>query len=105
MSGKTRRQQLEEMLREDPGDPFLWYGLAMEQAGAGEHEAALRTFDELRRRDPDYVPAYLQAGQLLARLDREEEARAVFQIGIAVARKKGDLHAAGEMEGFLDGLG
>jgi predicted Zn-dependent protease len=105
MAGKTRRQRIEDLLREDPNDSFLWYGLAMEQAGAGEHEAALWTLDELRRRDPDYVPAYLQAGQLLARLDREEEARAVFQIGIAVARRKGDLHAAGEMEGFLDGLG
>jgi predicted Zn-dependent protease len=105
MSSKTRRQQIEAMLREDPGDPFLWYGLAMEQLAAGEHESALGTFDELRRRDPDYVPAYVQAGQLLARLDREDEARAVYQVGIAVARKKGDLHAAGEMEGFLDGLG
>ena len=66
-------QQIEEMLQEDPGDPFLWYGLAMEQLAAGEHQTALGTFDELRRRCPDYVPAYVQAGQLLVRLDREEE--------------------------------
>jgi len=104
MAGKSRKEQLEEMLRDDPDDPFLWYGLAMEQAGAGDHEAALRSFDELRRRSPDYVPAYLQTGQLLTRLDRIDEARAVYQVGIAVARRKGDQHAAGEMEGFLDGL-
>src|SRR4051794_34230556 len=105
MSSTTRRQQIEAMLQDDPNDSFLWYGLAMEQLSAGEHEAALGTFNELRRRSPDYVPAYVQAGQLLARLDREEEARAVYQIGIAAARRKGDQHAAGEMEGFLDALG
>jgi hypothetical protein len=53
---------------------------------------------------PEYVPAYLQAGQLLARLDREEEARTVFRNGIAVAQKQGDQHAAGEMETFLSTL-
>jgi predicted Zn-dependent protease len=105
MSDRTRRQQIEEMLAEDPDDPFLWYGLAMEQVNAGEHEAALKTFAELRRRQPDYVPAYLQAGQLLARLDREDEARETFRAGIAAARQKGDRHAADEMEGFLDSLG
>jgi Flp pilus assembly protein TadD len=104
MTGKSRRQQLEEMLAEDPHDPFLRYGLAMEHVSAGQDEEAVRCFEELLRMTPDYVPGYMQAGRALARLNRVEEARAVFQAGIAAARKQGDLHAAEEMAGFLEGL-
>ena len=105
MTSKSRKQQLLELLAEDPTDAFLRYGLAMEYASAGEHAEAVRGLEELIRDTPDYVPAYVQAGQLLARLGRDDEARSVFRAGIAAARQKGDLHTAGEMEGFLEGLG
>jgi Flp pilus assembly protein TadD len=105
MTGKSRKQQIEEMLVEDPNDPFLRYGLAMEHVSAGQDEDAVHCFQELLKVAPDYVPAYMQAGRTLARLDRENEARAIFQTGIAVARQKGDQHAADEMQGFLEGLG
>ena len=104
MTGKTRKQQLEEMLADDPGDPFLRYGLAMEHISAGDLEAAARCFRELVAASPDYVPAYLQAGQVLTRLGRVEEAKEVFRQGIAAAARQGDQHAQGEMEGMLDGL-
>jgi tetratricopeptide (TPR) repeat protein len=104
MTGKSRRQQIEEMLAEDPHDPFLRYGLAMEYVSAGQDVEAVRCFEELLRINPDYVPGYMQAGRALVRLNRLEEARAIFQGGIATARKQGDLHAAEEMTGFLEGL-
>jgi predicted Zn-dependent protease len=105
MTGKSRRQQIEEMLAEDPHDPFLRYGLAMEYVSTGEDEEVVRCLLELLRQTPDYVPAYVQAGRALVRLKREDEARAVFRSGIEQARQKNDLHAAGEMEGFLEELG
>jgi tetratricopeptide (TPR) repeat protein len=104
MTGKSRKQQIEEMLADDPNDAFLRYGLAMEYVGAGQDEEAVRCFRHLLETTPDYVPGYMQAGRTLARLDRVDEARAVFQAGIAAAREKGDLHAAEEMAGFLEGL-
>lgn len=104
MTGKSRKEQIEEMLADDPLDPFLRYGLAMEHVSAGQDEEAVRCFNELLQTTPDYVPGYMQAGRALARLDRLEEARAIFVAGIAAARQKGDLHAAEEMTGFLEGL-
>lgn len=104
MTGKSRKQQIEEMLAEDPNDPFLRYGLAMEYVSAGQDEEAVRSFQELLQTAPDYVPGYMQAGRALARLDRVDEARAIFQAGIAAAQQKGDSHAAEEMTGFLEGL-
>jgi Tfp pilus assembly protein PilF len=104
MADKTRRQRLEEMLADDPTDTFCRYGLAMDYAGAGEDETAAKVFAELIRVAPEYVPAYLQAGQVLARLGRDDEARAVYRAGAAVAQRVGDAHAAGELQGFLEML-
>ncbi len=105
MPGKSRRQRLEEMLAENPDDPFLRYGLAMEHLGAGEDEQGCNLLQEIIARTPAYVPAYVQAGQVLVRLDRLEDARRVYQQGIEVARRQGDQHAAEEMTDFLGQLG
>jgi tetratricopeptide (TPR) repeat protein len=105
MSGKTRKEQLEELLELDPDDSFVRYGLAMEHVSAGQDEEAMRYLRELIRRDPEYVPAYLQAGRALIRLGEDDEARTTLRTGITVATRKGDEHAAGEMTGFLESLG
>jgi tetratricopeptide (TPR) repeat protein len=104
MTSKSRKQQIEEMLAEDPNDSFLRYGLAMEYAGLKQYDEAARCLRELIGLDPGYVPAYFQAGKALAELNRLDEARAVLRSGIAVAMQKGDGHAAGEMEVLLDDI-
>jgi tetratricopeptide (TPR) repeat protein len=104
MTGKSRKQQIEELLAEDPNDPFLRYGLAMEYVSAGQDEEAVRCFQELLNTTPDYVPGYMQAGRALTRLNRLDEAREVYQAGVDAARQKGDAHAAEEMAGFMEGL-
>jgi predicted Zn-dependent protease len=105
MPGKTRREQLQAMLQDDPNDAFLRYGLAMEYLGEGNHEEAVRLFQAMIADKLEYVPAYQQLGQTLQRLDRIDEARTAYQQGIALARRVGNTHAADEMAGFLDTLG
>lgn len=104
MADKTRRQQIEEMLAEDPNDPFLRYGLAMDHVSAGDDEGAVRCFRDLIAVAADYVPAYHQAGQALLRLGRADEARGILRQGIAAARQQGNFHAAEEMQGLLDSM-
>jgi Tfp pilus assembly protein PilF len=104
MTTKSRKQQLEDMLAEEPNDAFLRYGLAMEYVSEGKDEEAVRRFRELFTIAPDYVAGYQQAGQALIRLGRPTEASEVWRLGISMARQQGDLHAAEEMEGFLAGL-
>jgi hypothetical protein len=101
----SRREKIEAMLQESPGDPFLLYALAMEQDKAGEHEASVAGLERLAREATPYVPAFFMAGQQLARLGRIEPARAMLRDGIDAARAAGDLHAAGEMSEFLASLG
>jgi hypothetical protein len=97
----TRRDKIELMLNDEPGDLFLRYSLAMELEKEGEHDASLAKFIELSQERPSYVPAFFMAGQLLTRLGRFAGARAVLRDGIDAARDQGDLHAAAEMSEYL----
>jgi cytochrome c-type biogenesis protein CcmH/NrfG len=104
MSTKSRREQIEAMLIDDPNDPELRYMLAMEYASAGDDEAAVRAFEDLIKIAPTYPPAYHMAGRALQRLNRSADAKAILLQGIPVAEKKGDQHAAGEMMELLQSL-
>jgi hypothetical protein len=108
--GRTPRMaQIEALLADDPDDAFLRYGLAMEHASAGDDAncvAVLRDLIALKVADP-YIPAYLQAGQALVRLDKIGEACDVLRAGIDAARRVGTpeaMHAHGEMQGLLSSL-
>lgn len=99
-------EQIEAMLADDPDDAFLRYGLAMEHASAGDDAGCVAVLRDLIARSAaePYVPAYLQAGQALARLDKIAEACAVLRDGIAAADSVGTpdaVHARGEMQGLL----
>jgi hypothetical protein len=98
--------QIEALLADDPDDAFLRYGLAMEHASAGDDAQCAAALRDLiaRTEAAPYVPAFLQCGQALARLDRGDEACAVLRAGIAAARQAGDTHAEGEMQGLLTSL-
>ena len=101
----SRREKIEQMIKDDPTDTFLRYSLAMELDKDGEHEASLQSFQELIKDEPPYVPAFFMSGQQLARLGRVNDARSILRDGIEEARKQGDQHAAGEMSEFLASLG
>lgn len=99
-----RREQLEEMLKAAPDDVFLHYALAMTYVSEGDSETAVAKLEDVIHRNPDYVAAYFQQGQVLAREGETERARDVIARGIEAARRVGDSHAAAEMTGFLETL-
>jgi len=101
MPGKSRLEQIEAMLQDEPNDPELRYMLAMEHVSAGRDDEAVRCFQELTSRCPDYTPGYHQGGRALVRLKCMAEAKAVLQDGIPVALSQGNEHAAGEMRELL----
>jgi thioredoxin-like negative regulator of GroEL len=104
MAARTPRMaQIETLLAAEPNDPELRYFLAMEYVSAGDEGAAAAKLHELTV-DSDYVPAFLQAGQVFARLGKVEEACAALRKGIEHARRQGNAHALGEMEGLLASL-
>jgi Tfp pilus assembly protein PilF len=104
MPETERMQQIRALLAEDPEDPFLRYGLAMEYAGQGDDTTAATHFRDLITASPEYVPAYLMLGQTLVRLGDEDQAKDALRRGVAAAAKAGNEHAQGEMQALLDGL-
>jgi len=102
---KSRRQTLEEFLAARPADAFARYGLAMECANAGDNQAAEENYKLLIAAHPDYTAGYYHYGQLLVRLGRRDEARAVLTSGVAATRRTGDEHARSEMEAAMGELG
>src|SRR5262245_15675912 len=102
MSATSKRLEfLQKLTAGGSDDPFHWYGLAMEYRSLARHDEALSTFEALRARTPDYVPMYLMCGQMLEQMGRAPDAKTWLTAGIDAARKKGDAHAAGELEGAL----
>jgi len=101
---KTRRQMLEEFVSKKPDDAFSRYGLALECMNSGDPSAADTHFRALLAGNADYIPAYLMYAQLLARESRPAEAKQILSTGIAAATKKGDTHAASEMQTLLSDL-
>jgi Flp pilus assembly protein TadD len=98
----TRLETLKTLSAQNPQDSFLRYGLAMEYRNTGDLESAMREFQGLMETDPDYSATYFHAGQTLERMGRREEARAVYEKGIDVTQRKGDMHARSELQGALD---
>jgi thioredoxin-like negative regulator of GroEL len=100
-----RRIKLEQSLAEDPADTFLRYGLAVQCLREGDvKEGRERLLSLIADHPTDQVAAHQQLGQ--SYIDTGETAMAVeaLRAGIAMARTRGDWHAASEMEGLLGPL-
>ncbi len=100
-----RIEQLRKFIAASPDEPFPRYALALELKGKGDAAAAAAEMQELLRRAPEYVAAYLQLGMLLQSLSQPEKAREAFVKGQEVARKKGDSHTLSELTQALESLG
>jgi predicted Zn-dependent protease len=96
---------LEQSLAEDPADPFLRYGLAIQCLRESDvSEGRQRLLALIADRPDDQVAAYQQLAQSYAETGERPEAVAMLQTGIIKAKDAGDWHAAGEMQQMLDSL-
>lgn len=101
----SRIPALTGMLEQDPANSRFRYMLAMEYVNAGDLESALTQFNEILARDSSYSAAYFHGGQTLERLNRLDDARALYRRGIEATTQNGDMHTRSELQGALDMLG
>ncbi len=104
MSSTDKIAGLREILALDAKNSFARYGIAMELAGRGDADEALKEFDLLLATDPDYTAAYFMSAQTLAGAGRTQEAIARLKGGISCAARTGNRHALSEMQAMLDEL-
>jgi len=104
MASEQRIETLKGMLGKDPNDAFSRYALALEYVGMSDLQSAI---DELRtviEKDPKYLPAYHQLGQIYGRLNRTKEAKQAYRAGIDLAQELGEEKEGKEMREELEEL-
>ena len=96
-----RLEQLQQFLREAPGDPFIKYAIATEHLKLGALQTAMEGFEKLVTEHPDYLGTYYHLGKLLEQLSLTERAKQAYQQGMLVAQQAKNTHAYGELKGAL----
>jgi len=95
---KARIEALTAFLDEDPEDHFSRYALALEHKSAGRPEEAVAALEDIRRRDPSYLPLYYQLAVCLMEVRRDRDALAAAEAGVPVARAAGNAKTLAELE-------
>lgn len=97
----SRLEKLEALLKKEPDDAFLNFGLAMELAKAARFDESINQFNRTIELDPNYIAAYFQKGRTFISMGDEDRAKHALQDGIRQANLCGETHAAGEMQDLL----
>lgn len=93
-------ESLETLLRQGHDSPLLRFSLGSEYLSSGDSERALAHLSRAIEQDSSYSAAWKLYGKALEAAGRMEDAARAFDSGIAIAREKGDIQAAKEMEVF-----
>ncbi|WP_290652311.1 tetratricopeptide repeat protein [Aquisalimonas sp.] len=93
-------ERLEQLLASGQDSPVLRLSLGQGCIKAGRHEEAVEHLRQALEQQEDYSAAWKALGQALAAAGDADGARAAYDDGIRIARDKGDLQAAKEMEVF-----
>lgn len=92
---------LEAMLAAGRDTALLRYTLGTQYFDRGEVARAVAHLCEAVRMDPDYSAAWKAYGKALTSADDLASAANAYRRGIEVARQRGDMQAAKEMQVFL----
>jgi len=96
-----RLTQLQQLLEQEPDDPFLNYALALEYAARGEKSEAITRIENLLEKNPGYLGAYYQLGQLYEQTQQDEKAIAIYKKGVTLAQQQGNKKTLGELNEAL----
>jgi predicted Zn-dependent protease len=90
-----------EMVKQQPADAMIWYGLASEYVKAERWSEAADALRKVVALNSDYTAAYQMLGSALLNQGEMEEARLAWTKGIEVADRTGAWKARQHMEGLL----
>lgn len=93
----NRIEKLKEFYQQNPNDPFVIYGLALEYVKTDPDKAA-EHFDILLQHHPDYLPTYYHAAALYAEMDQRTKAEYIYIKGIDLAELTNDQHTLRELK-------
>lgn len=98
---ERKKGMFEQVLEIDSEDVLANFGLAEYYLKLENYSKSLDHVEIVLKADPKYSVAYLIKGKALEFLGKTKEAKEVFQSGVEIASKKGDLMPANEMQARL----
>ena len=102
---QSRIEAFEAMLKEQPEEAMVWYGLASEYSKLERWDDAANALRNVVRLNPNYTAAYQMLGTALMKHGETDEARRAWAEGIEVATRTGAWKARQHMEGLLADAG
>ncbi len=84
-------EQFKKILRMDPKDETMWFGLGKAYMGDENWEEAAPALEQCIQVRPNYSAAYFALAQSLQKLEQLEKCRSTCDEGITVATTNGDL--------------
>lgn len=100
---QSRIDAFTSMLKDQPDNEMIWYGLANEFTKLEKWPEAVDALRNVIRVKPDYTAAYQMLGSALMSAGNREEARQAWAEGIEVAGRTGAWKARQHMEALLTG--
>jgi predicted Zn-dependent protease len=100
---QSRIDAFTAMLKDQPDNEMIWYGLATEYTKLEKWSEAVEALRNVIRIKPDYTAAYQMLGTALVNNGKVEDARQAWTEGIEVANRTGAWKARQHMEGLLAG--
>src|ERR1044071_3072638 len=95
---QSRIEAFEAMLKDQPDEAMIWYGLGNEYFKLERWADAANALRQVVRLNPDYSAAYQMLGSALMSDARHDEARRAWTEGIEAARRSGAWKAQQHME-------
>lgn len=97
----NKLKQLARQIKDNPGDSFSKFALALEFRKKGEFKKARILFEDILSSDPDYVGVYYHLGKLYEALDRLQDSRDIFKRGIKIAEAQQEMRTESELREAL----
>lgn len=101
---KSKIKQLARQIKNNPGDSFSKFALALEFRKEGEFKNARILFEDILSSDPDYVGVYYHLGKLYEALDRLNDAKLLYHKGIQIADEQQKARTKKELKEALQQL-
>jgi len=93
-----RLNELRQLEKEEPNDPFVLYAIGLELYKSDSFEAAEKQLLKIASVHTDYCPVFFKLGQWYAEDDREEDALIYFNKALLIAEKEKDKKAVNEIK-------
>lgn len=99
----NRLEYLLQLHQEQPNDPFLVYGIALEYKKMESNETPIY-FDLLMNSFPDYLATYYQAAEYFAEKGLVDKALEIYDKGITLATSLNEMKTLAELKNAKQNL-